>query len=91
MEPTCGHLSCKATSVNPGHIARRVGGVAFSGEQPEYQQRQNRDHGVFMGGVNAMATAFGKKSKNPPIELSNAKFAAHIAFYPVCDVWVKME
>jgi dienelactone hydrolase len=45
--------------------------------------------GFSWGGVNAMATAFGKKSKNPPIELSNAKFAAHIAFYPVCDVWVK--
>lgn len=53
----------------------------------------NKDKIVIMGfswgGVNAMATAFGKKSKNPPIELSNAKFAAHIAFYPVCDVWVK--
>jgi len=45
--------------------------------------------GFSWGGVNAMATAFGKKPRNPPSALADARFAAHVAFYPSCDIWVK--
>ena len=45
--------------------------------------------GFSWGGVNAVTTAFGKKPKDAPQTLAQAKFAAHIAFYPVCDIWVK--
>ena len=61
----------------------------FLANNPNINKDKIAIMGFSWGGVNAMATAFGKKSKDFPAELLNAKFAAHIAFYPVCDVWVK--
>ncbi len=64
------------------------GAWTYLSEHPMINKDKIAIMGFSWGGVNAMATAFGKKPKDNPPSLSQAKFAAHIAFYPVCDVWV---
>lgn len=61
----------------------------FLAEHPKINKDKIAIMGFSWGGVNAVTTAFGKKPKDPPPSLASAKFAAHIAFYPVCDIWVK--
>ena len=65
------------------------GAWVFLAEHPRINKEKISIMGFSWGGVNAMTTAFGKKPKDSPQSLAQAKFAAHIAFYPVCDIWVK--
>lgn len=65
------------------------GAWSFLSAHPKINKDKIAIMGFSWGGVNAVTTAFGKKPKDPPQTLSAAKFAAHVAFYPVCDVWVK--
>lgn len=64
------------------------GAWSFLSEHPKINRDKIAIMGFSWGGVNAMTTAFGKKPKDGPSNLEQAKFAAHIAFYPVCDIWV---
>lgn len=65
------------------------GAWSFLSEHPKINKDKIAIMGFSWGGVNAMTTAFGKKPKDSPQSLAQAKFAAHIAFYPVCDIWVR--
>lgn len=65
------------------------GAWLFLSAHPKINKDKIAIMGFSWGGVNAVTTAFGKKPKDPPPTLSTAKFAAHVAFYPVCDIWVK--
>jgi dienelactone hydrolase len=65
------------------------GAWLFLSEHPRINKEKIAIMGFSWGGVNAMTTAFGKKPKDAPPSLAQAKFAAHVAFYPVCDIWVK--
>lgn len=44
--------------------------------------------GFSWGGVLALITAFNVMPKNAPNELWKASFNAHVAFYPVCSLWI---
>ena len=65
------------------------GAWLFLSEHPKINKEKIAILGFSWGGVNAMTTAFGKEPKDSPPNLAQAKFAAHIAFYPICDIWVK--
>lgn len=65
------------------------GAYSFLSAHPKINKDKIAIMGFSWGGVNAVTTAFGKKPKDPPQTLLTAKFAAHVAFYPVCDIWVK--
>ena len=65
------------------------GAWMFLAEHPKIQKDKIAIMGFSWGGVNALTTAFGKKPKDSPQSLVQAKFASHIAFYPVCDICVK--
>jgi dienelactone hydrolase len=65
------------------------GAWSFLSEHPKINKDKIAIMGFSWGGVNAVTTAFGKKPKDSPPSLAQAKFAAHIAFYPVCDIWVR--
>lgn len=65
------------------------GAWQFLSTHPKINKDKIAIMGFSWGGVNAVTTAFGKKPKDAPQTLAQAKFAAHIAFYPVCDIWVK--
>lgn len=65
------------------------GAWLFLSEHPKINKDKISIFGFSWGGVNAVTTAFGKKPKDSPETLAKAKFAAHVAFYPVCDIWIK--
>jgi dienelactone hydrolase len=65
------------------------GAWSYLSAHPKINKDKIAIMGFSWGGVNAVTTAFGKKPKDPPPTLSTAKFAAHVAFYPVCDIWVR--
>lgn len=65
------------------------GAWMFLSSHPKLDKDRIAIMGFSWGGVNSVTTAFGKKPKDAPQSLELAKFAAHIAFYPVCDIWVK--
>ena len=65
------------------------GAWLFLSEHPKINKDKIAIVGFSWGGVNAVTTAFGKKPKDSPQTLAQAKFAAHVAFYPVCDIWLK--
>lgn len=65
------------------------GAWSFLSAHPKINKDKIAIMGFSWGGVNAVTTAFGKKPRDAPATLSPARFAAHIAFYPVCDIWVK--
>ncbi len=44
--------------------------------------------GFSWGGLLSLSAAFGLKPNKPPFTLRNAAFAAHISFYPTCDMWI---
>jgi dienelactone hydrolase len=44
--------------------------------------------GMSWGGTLAVSATFGLKARNPPWSLRNATFAAHVALYLVCDLWI---
>lgn len=65
------------------------GAYIFLKSNPKIDPNKIGIMGFSWGGVNTMTVVFDKKPKNAPASLDNAKFNAAVAFYPLCDAWVK--
>lgn len=65
------------------------GAWLYLSRHPRIREDRIAVMGFSWGGVNAMSVGFGKLPGQPPQELRQSRFAAIIAFYPICDVWLR--
>ena len=74
---------------HPGDTLPDVwGALKFMADHEKINKNKIAIMGFSWGGVLSLSTAFGLKPNNLPFSFRTDKFAAHIAFYPVCDLWI---
>jgi len=84
-----GVTSAAGRPAHPGDTLADIWGAwEFLRGNPRIDKERIAIMGFSWGGMMAVSAAFGLKPRNAPPSLTTANFAAHVAFYPVCDMWI---